>query len=449
MSRANDDRGTTLGNGERQPRDRQKFSGEFTDAWVKKAKPQPKEVQYAENLQKGLSLMLYIGAENTKKQGTTAKTWRVLFYHQGKPRAKKLGTYPELKVEAARDAAREFKPAREIAAKAAGTFEEVAEKWLDEYVRKKRLRSEAEIVRQLKTYVYPILGKTKIHDIKRRHVNDLLADIEHKRIQYSPADKKKKKNKARRRVGGPAQANAVLATIRAVMGWWETQDDEYVSPIVKGMERDKRSSDERARERVLDDGELRAVWAACGDLGIFGAFVRMLIVTAQRRNTVAAMMWGDVVDGLWTIPNEHREKGHIGAVRLPRLALDILDKQPRVNEYVFPAIHKGLSVLDKPLNSFSQGKDELDRLLPDDMPDWTLHDLRRTARTRMAGIGISDTIAERTLGHKLQGVMKVYNRHAYLDEKSEALQRLSDHIALVLNPTDGPNVIPFPSAATA
>jgi integrase len=95
---------------------------------------------------------------------------------------------------------------------------------------------------------------------------------------------------------------------------------------------------------------------------------------------------------------------------------------------------------DKPFNSFSQAKAEIDRKLPADMPRWTLHDLRRTARTIMSDLNIADRVAEQVLGHAVQGVEKVYNRSQYLEQKADALLRLAGHISQLVNPQPG-NVV--------
>ena len=69
------------------------------------------------------------------------------------------------------------------------------------------------------------------------------------------------------------------------------------------------------------------------------------------------------------------------------------------------------------------------------MENWTLHDLRRTARTLLARAGVRDDIAERCLGHVIKGVEKVYNRYAYLDEKRAAFEALAALVSRILNPT--------------
>jgi integrase len=92
-------------------------------------------------------------------------------------------------------------------------------------------------------------------------------------------------------------------------------------------------------------------------------------------------------------------------------------------------------------NSWSQRKVELDAKLPKNMPGWTLHDLRRTARSLMARAGVADNVAERVLGHAIPGVEGVYNRFDYADEKADALARLDKLVGTIINPPDRSNVV--------
>jgi integrase len=120
------------------------------------------------------------------------------------------------------------------------------------------------------------------------------------------------------------------------------------------------------------------------------------------------------------------------------MVLEIIAAQPRLanNPYVF-AVGGGKGVF----NSFSQRKEELDEKLPN-MPHWTIHDLRRTARSLMARAGVRPDIAERVLGHAIAGVEGVYDRHTYAVEKADALDRLAALVGTILTPpTD--NVVPM------
>jgi integrase len=136
------------------------------------------------------------------------------------------------------------------------------------------------------------------------------------------------------------------------------------------------------------------------------------------------------------------------------VALDVIAAQPRAgsNPYIFAGSLRGrrpkqdtpkdkLPTGPASFNSFSQRKAELDEKLAD-MPHWTLHDLRRTARSLMAEAGVAENVAERVLGHALPGVRGVYNRYDYADEKADALQRLAAKIETIVHPPSG-NVVPF------
>ena len=228
-------------------------------------------------------------------------------------------------------------------------------------------------------------------------------------------------------MAGPVAADNALKRVSAICTWYASRHDDYASPIVKGMRRS--NTKERARDRILTDDELRAVWQAASENGTFGAFVRLLLLTGQRREKVAAMRWQDVsVDGVWTIPAEAREKGNANELPLPKAALAIIKAQPHyeLNTYVFAG--RGGSHY----SGYSKGKLALDAKVS--IPGWRLHDLRRTARSLMSRAGVRPDISERVLGHAIAGVEGVYDRHSYRDEKAHALKALAGLIDNILRP---------------
>ena len=171
------------------------------------------------------------------------------------------------------------------------------------------------------------------------------------------------------------------------------------------------------------------MWKQAEANGTFGAFIRLLLLTSQRRDKVAAMRWNDItIDGTWTIPAESREKGNAGELVLPEIALEIIRKQDRFadNDHVFAG--RGGSHL----SGYSKAKAAFDTKCK--ISPWVLHDLRRTARSLMSRAGVRPDIAERVLGHAIQGVEGVYDRHAYREEKAQALKRLAGLIEMILNP---------------
>jgi integrase len=301
------------------------------------------------------------------------------------------------------------------------SFFAVAENYLARHVRANGLRSESEITRILQNQVYPMWKERAFEDIRRGDVARLLDTVQD--------------------TSGPGAADHALAVVRGVMNWHESRSDDYTSPIARNMRRTDAKA--RKRSRILDDAELRAVWAVAKANGTFGAIVRLALLTAQRREKLAALKWEDVtVDGVWNIATEEREKGNAGALVLPDAALDIIRSQPRVgdNPYVFAG--RG----DGHFRGYSPCKRKFDKQLAD-LPRWTLHDLRRTARSLMARAGVRPDVGERVLGHVLTGVEGIYDRHTYRDEKAEALRRLAGLVETILNPPAGENVVPLKADA--
>jgi integrase len=340
-----------------------------------------------------------------------------------------VGSADVLKIEEARDKARkairrikEGKPAFEPPAVAPESFRAVAEEWIKRHVVAKGLRSRPEIGRVLKQNVYPLWGKRSFVGIKRSDIAKLLDHVQ----DHS----------------GPSAADHVLAIVRGVASWYASRHDDYASPFVRGMRRTDPKT--RTRDRILDDDELRRLWRAAEAASGFGALVRTLLLTAQRRGAVVRMKWTDLSpDGVWEIATEEREKGNAGALRLPEAALAIIKAQPKFsnNKYVFTAARGG-----GPLNGFNKRKAAFDKACG--VADWTLHDLRRVARSLMSRAGVPDEHAEHTLGHMLQGVKKVYNRYDFFKEKSDALGKLAALIDLIVNPPSN-NVVPLHEAAVS
>src|SRR5262249_24436778 len=143
-----------------------------------------------------------------------------------------------------------------------------------------------------------------------------------------------------------------------------------------------RRQDQRqhARSRILNDDEIRRIWQAAESNGPFGAFIRLALLTAQRRAKVASMKWSHISpDGEWTLPLAPREKGNARSLVLPDMALEIIRLQPRLasNEHVFAGRGGG------PLSGFSIRKTAFEAKLAG-MAPWIVHDLRRTARSLLS-----------------------------------------------------------------
>jgi integrase len=298
-----------------------------------------------------------------------------------------------------------------------GTFKAIATEFFSRGEFAKQ-RSSTRRLSELKRLVFPTLGKRQIHEIKRTEITRLLDDIED--------------------ASGPGMADYVLAIIRRVMAWHETRDDDFVSPIRRGMT--KTSVKKRKRKRILSDDELRAVWhAAEADTGPFGAMLQFLLLTACRREEAAGMRRkGELSGTVWTIPADRYKTGVDHVVPLSPAAKAIVDEQPKLGkgDLVFTAEGR------VPLCSFTYRKALFDKACG--VTGWVVHDLRRTARSLMSRAKVDGDVAERCLGHIVGGVRETYDRHEYLEEKREAFEKLAAQIERIVNPPVD-NVVPLRS----
>jgi integrase len=305
---------------------------------------------------------------------------------------------------------------RKAKAAVANSFRSVCERYL-EAERKKdgkwKLRSLDERHAMLERLVYPQLSDRPISDVKRSDIVRLLDKVE-ERAQVRGRD-------------GRVMADRVLATVRRIMNWHASRDDEFRSPIVRGMARTRPA--EHARERTLTDDELRAVWRAADEAtGPFGPFVLFLLLTGARRSEAAAMTRGELVGEDWTLPAA-RNKTKVDLVRpLSGAALAVLAKLPAIGEGELIFTTDG----ERRFSTFGRAKAALDKACG--VTGWTLHDLRRTARSLMSRCGVPDRHAEECLGHVVGGVKGTYDRHKYHDEKKRAYEALAAQIARIVDP---------------
>ena len=356
-----------------------------------------------------------------------------------------IGGTDVFKIDDAREAARTAikrvkagQDAFEAAPEKPDSFKAVAENYIERHVKAKGLRSRPEIERILNKFVYPTWKDRDFGGIGRADVAKMLDHVED--------------------TSGPRQADCALAVVRGIMNWYASRSDDYVTPVARGMRRTDPRNMKRAR--VLDDDELRAVWNVAENNGAFGAIVRLAVLTAQRREKIAAMRWEDVtVDGVWNVPAEEREKGNGGALVLPGAALSIIREQNRVGDNAFVFAGRG----DNHVNGFSASKRAFDEKVTaarrkaaseagadpatvEPLASWRIHDLRRTARSLMSRAGVRPDIAERVMGHAIEGVEGVYDRYEYRAEKADALKRLAGLVERIVAGADAGNVFKLRAA---
>jgi integrase len=227
------------------------------------------------------------------------------------------------------------------------------------------------------------------------------------------------------RVSGyaPILANRLHAVLSGLFTWARKKRLVAANPCA-GLDR---PAEERSRDRVLDDKELRKVWLAAGELGHpYAGVVRLLILTGQRRNEIAEARWSeiDLEERALHLPKERTKNGRAHDVPLSAQALAVVAGLPRLvdADLVF-------TINRKPITGFSRMKERLDEA--SGVADWTLHDLRRTVASGLQRLGVRLEVTEAVLNHRsgsMAGIVGVYQRHDYASEKRDALQRWADYV---------------------
>lgn len=224
--------------------------------------------------------------------------------------------------------------------------------------------------------------------------------------------------------GAPSAANHALAAVRKLFNWSVERGIITVSPCA-GI---TRPAPAVSRDRVLSEHEIAVIWKGASVTPYpFGAIVQLLLLTAQRRGEVADMRWADLdLDkALWTIPAQRTKSNRTHIVPLSSLAMRTILSIPRIDGVrVFPA-RSGNGTFQ----GFSKSKQRLDDAC--DVRGWTIHDLRRSAATHLAGLGAPPHVIERLLNHTsgtFRGVAGIYNRFGYLDEMREAVETWAQQI---------------------
>ena len=223
-----------------------------------------------------------------------------------------------------------------------------------------------------------------------------------------------------------SRARKVHSTLSVLFGWLKKKRRIKVNPMVALTS----PSAEKARDHVLTNPEIVKLWAACDTEGFpFGPLLKLLLLTGCRREEVAGMRRSELSEDLatWTIPGNRTKNHRVHIVPLPPMTRDIVRGIDPHGDLIFTTNGK------TPVSGFSKFKKRIDAKLK--IAPWVIHDLRRTAATHMAEIGIAPHIVEACLNHisgAKAGVAGTYNRAQYLQEKKAALDRWANHIVSLI-----------------
>jgi integrase len=268
-------------------------------------------------------------------------------------------------------------------------------------------RSGGEIARLLRREAGRAWVGRSIHEISKRDVVELVSAIEQR--------------------GAPVAANKTLKSIKTFL-WWCVGRAVLDQSPAEGV---PLPSKEVARDRVLDDNELVQVILAARKIGgPYGGIVELLALTGQRREEVARLQRQelDLAQRVWTLPKSRTKNAKAHVVHLSEQSMGVLKRVDQRAPYVFSLLGT------KPFQEFSRAKRRLDQL--SGVAGWRLHDLRRTCVSGMARLGIAPHVADKILNHQsgtISGVAAVYQRHEFLSERKEALERWGNHIAHIVS----------------
>jgi len=374
----------------------------ISDLRIKKIVPKKRRFEISD----GNGLYLRINPSGTK-------TWVFRYQFNGIPRRLSLGKYPGLSLADARtkhgEAMRELQRGNDPGLKAkeekarmkqAPSFMDLLEEfWSLELSLQPSGKNRKRLVEKDVLHVW---GKRRVASITRRDAVLLLDGV---------------------RQRAPVGANRLQGVLVRMFNFASERGIIERSPLM-GMRRGK----EKARSRVLTDEEVKALWSALDlerkEIDIYRPTklaLKMILLTGQRPGEVAGMKWEDLDGQWWTIPataTKTREENRVPVLPMAEKVIEEARVYSGGTGFVFASSYNvGEPLTVRALsNAIRRHRAEMgisDRFTP--------HDLRRTLRTRLAEAGVSDIVAERLLGHKLQGVLGIYNRHTYEKERSEAL----------------------------
>lgn len=381
----------------------------FTARGILAIKP-PKvgRVEYWDNDMPGFGLRVSSGK---------IKTWVAMYRHQGRKRRHTLGTFPSLTLADAYEKARQslneaangFDPAGEKRAeREANTFGTLVSEYLERHAKKNKKRWELD-ARMLNADLLPRWKNRRAKDISRRDVLEVL-DLVVAR-------------------DAPIQANRILALIRKMYNFGISRDIVEHNPCIAVPLPSKPQS----RDRVLSPEEIRRVWmSAEKDEVLISAMLKLRLLTAQRGGEIEAMAWVDIdfEAAIWTIPAEIAKNGLAHRVPLSPQTLEVLvpiAKARNGSPWVFPSPlgpEKHIENIQKAIQRI--------RKREGCGVAFVGHDLRRTAATHMASLGVPRLVISKILNHVEAGVTGVYDRHSYDQEKRTALEAWGRHLGEIL-----------------
>jgi integrase len=299
------------------------------------------------------------------------------------------------------------------------TFAKLADRYMREYAELNTKASTCHQTRRLLDRAATHFGDLPVRDIRKTHVVELISF----------------RKPGQTGTTGLLELNNLLAVVRRCFRWAVSKDIVDTDPTTGVL---KPLAKEPKRDRILTDDEIMSFWQGCDAISWpFGPVFKLLLLTAQRRSEVAGMRWSelDLENQVWHIPGERTKNSKAHDVHLCDFVLTIvrglhhLRPLPGKPDFVFTITGRTA------VSGFAFAKSRVDEITK--TKAWRIHDLRRTATTGMARLGVPPHVADRVLNHTsgtITGVAAVYNRFAYIEERREALTAWGRFIEGLVSP---------------
>ena len=357
-------------------------------------------------------------------------SWRFRYKFAGKSRAMHIGSYRELSLSKARETARELSARVALGHDVAGEKQERKAEALAKMEAEKNAMRVSELAaeyferqilprwkhpdilrRRIDKDINPHIGRMKVEDVKPRHIDDMLKAI---------VDR-----------GAPTIATDVLRWTRRIFDYGIKRHALEINPC-SAFEVSDAGGKEVSRDRWLTRDELIQLFKAMRTAKGFSRqneiTFKLLLVLCVRKMELCAARWEefDLDKAVWRLPEERSKNGDAIDIPLPRTAVEWLRELHTFScnsAWVLPARKMQNRMIPHIQESTLPVALAKVRAELPDVPNFTIHDFRRTARTHLAALGVDPVVAERCLNHRIKGVEGIYNRHQYFDERRVALEQ--------------------------
>ena len=346
------------------------------------------------------------------------KAWSFVYRHAGKVRRFQLGTYPALSLSEAREAWRAARqqvergadPSETQRRDASAMFESVMAEWLARDQSKNR--SLAATTRLLNADVLPYWRRLRIDEIGKRDVLEVIDRVTDR--------------------GSPVMARQLHVVLHRLFRWSVGRGIIEANPLTD-LDLPENNP---PRKRFLTDAELALVMRAAGELGGYGAVVKLLALTGCRRQEIADLTWDEIDGAGIRLDGNRRKNAEPLTVKLSAPARAIIEALPRSSDRVFSGSRRAA------LGHWARLKEQLDAKVAElnngPLPHWNLHDLRRTLAVGLQKLGIGLQVVERVLGHgsragSRSGVVGIYQAYSYDKEAGDALAVWGQHVMRLLD----------------